>query len=632
MLTLVVAWPVVRHPTTQIYGREIVGRQPDTYRFIQHLAATEDTAASPALVTQTPGRVLARVMPPVAAFNVLFLLSFPLTAMATYALARYLTASHGVGLIAGLAFTFSPARLAHAAYHQDLTQAEWIPLFLLTLVAAIDRRSLPRLVALACASALLVWSSAYGALLCAVLSPVVLIAFWAIRPDADRNLWPLALPTLILTVVGAVAATVAWRVYPEMFAATWGQDIPIDDVAFYRARWWAYLTPAVDHPILGGLGQRVFDEQGINLQLTEEQLFLGYALLTLAGTAIGLSARRWFSDVRWRFVAATAAVAIVALIVSLGPTSGSCEPASTAPGCLIFRVAPMFRTYARFGLLVQLMVALTGAAGAVMLARYSPAGRRVVVALLTLAVFEYWPLPARTHDVLPSQAHRWLASTVPGGLTLDCYPGSATEDAIASLMGGSVRFLGDTVRTCGDPQLGMKLAGLGYTQVIVRRSGGASPLPTPLPVGISQMRSFADADAYAVATTPPPVLTLASSGFFGLEHDGDDWWQWMGPVGQWTVRNTTTGERRVTLSMNLVSVGLPRRLSLTLDGAAVGSVLVGTDRQEVVVGPWRLTPGTHTLAFAADGDPVRPVDDVDASRDRRSLTIAFRRDRWVDAP
>ena len=44
---------------------------------------------------------------------------------------------------------------------------------------------------LACAG--LVLSNYYAGLVGAVMSPVVLFAFWAIRPDADRNLRPLAL-------------------------------------------------------------------------------------------------------------------------------------------------------------------------------------------------------------------------------------------------------------------------------------------------------------------------------------------------------------------------------------------------------------------------------------------------------
>lgn len=631
LVTLVIAWPVVLHPTQLIYGREIVGRHPDTYTVISQFGGAGTSGASAQPFTDIPGWLLGRILHPVAAFNVLMLLSFPLTAMTTYGLARYVTGSHGAGLVAGLAFAFSPAHLAHAAYHPHMAQTQWIPLYLLALVALVDRCSLPRVAALTCAGAGLVLSNFYGGLLGVVMSPVILVAFWAIRPDADRNLRPLLWPALVLAALAGLGGALVWTFRPQFFSDTLRVDVPIDAVAFYRARWWAYLTPPVDHPLLGRFSERVFGRHGINVQLTEEQLYLGYGLLALATVALVFAAIRWLSDIRWRVTAAALIVALVAVVVSLGPISGSCEPASMAPGCLIFRIAPMFRAYARFGLIAQLMVAVAAGAGAVLLAAHSRAGRRAATALLLLAAFEYWPLPARAHDVLPTEAHRWLASVPVEGRVLDCYPGSQTETMIPWLMRRQVSFLDSSIKTCSNPQLGVELAGLGYTQVLVRRSPAASKLPTRLPPGLTAAMAFPDSDLYAVATTPPPTVTLSTSGFFGFEHDGDDWWRWMGSRGQWIVRNTTSAPRRVSLSVNLVSIGAPRRLTLVLDGVPAGTLDAGMQRQDHLAGPWTLSPGDHTLMFTSDGDPIRPAN-ADSSSDTRPLTVAFRDDRWVDAP
>ena len=106
----------------------------------------------------------------------------------------------------------------------------------------------------------------------------------------------------------------------------------------------------------------------------------------------------------------------------------------------------------------------------------------------------------------------------------------------------------------------------------------------------------------------------------------------MGPRGEWTVLNTTSDQRRVSLSVNLVSVGLPRGLALTLEGVAAGRLVVGIEPQDVRLGPWRLAPGRHTLVFVAEGEPIRPSTDVDRSSDRRALTVAFRGERWIDDP
>ena len=625
LITVVIAWPVFLHPTQLIYGREIVGRHPDPYTLIALLGGPTPWTPGIQLLTDLPAWLLARAIGPVAAFNLIVLLSFPLTAMTAYALGRSLTASHVAGLVAGLVFAFSPMRLAHAAYHPYLLQTQWLPLLVLALVLLVEQTTPRRVLALAVVAAVLCLTADNIAFIGLITALVVLVAFWLVRTDADRNLWPLVWSVAAFTAVAGIGSYFLAGVRPDLFDT--GLERPLGDVAFYRARAWAYAGPAVDHPWLGGIAQEIFTDNGINLQLTELQLYLGYGWMILAAVAVVLVVARWKSEARWRGIAALSACGLIAFAISLGPTSGSCEPASLAPGCLLFRLAPAFPMYARFGLVVQLATAVAAGAGVTLLAARASWGRAAAAALIAIGILEYLPLPARAHDVLPTSAHRWLASNH-AGRTLDCYPGSATQATVPALLGHDLTFLDSSIRSCGDPQLAARLAGMGYTHVLVRHGTAASKLPTPLPIGISMLHAFDDADLYAVDATPPPVLTLSSDGFFGDEHDGDDWWRWMGPRGRWTVQNTTTTPQRVSLSINLVAIGLPRTLTMRLDDQPPIQIEVGTEQRDNSFGPWTLTPGPHTVIFEASGDPIRASDVVD-SGDNRPLTIAFRRERWL---
>ena len=70
----------------------------------------------------------------------------------------------------------------------------------------------------------------------------------------------------------------------------------------------------------------------------------------------------------------------------------------------------MFRSYARFGVIVQLMAAVLAGVGiSRLLARGTGAARAICAALVALAIAEYavWP-PALSRDVLPTAAHRWV--------------------------------------------------------------------------------------------------------------------------------------------------------------------------------------------------------------------------------
>ena len=629
MITLIVAWPTVRSPSQQIYGREIVGRQPDVPAVIFQLSDSAPSGHVEQPLTTVPGRLLARWLSPVAALNVLVLLAFPLTAMATYALARYLHASHAAALVASLVFAFSPAHFAHAAYHPYAAQTQWIPLYFLALVALVDRVSIGRVAAFLLAGIGLVFSNYDAGVMGILLSPVVIVAFWAIRPDADRNLGPLIWPAVVLATIALAGIGLTVLMRPEVFSRAYRLQFPIEEVGLYRAHWWAYFMPAVDHRVLGGIASKVFARSGVNFTLVEQQIFVGYAFLILALVALATAAWTW--RVEWRYVVAIAAVGLAAGVVSVGPPSGSCEPFSLAPACLGFRIVPTFHTYARFGIIANLAVAIAAGAGAAILMKHSRAGQFAVGALLVVGAFEFWPLPARTHDVLPTAGHRWLSTQPDDRPALDCYPPNQADRFVPWLMKRQLAFLSASVPTCSDPELGRKLAALGYTHVIVRGGAAASKLLVPPPTGITLARAFPDSNVYSVATTLPRVVTVSTSGFFDYEHQDSDWWRWMSPAGTWTVRNTTAIAQRVALSVDLVPIGVPRTLSLTVDGAQPTTVALDLTRKQYTLGPWTLPPGDHVLAFAADGEPTRPSDVAD-SKDVRPLTVAFRNDRWIDAP
>ena len=74
---------------------------------------------------------------PVTAYNIVFLLSFPLCAVAAHALAFTLTARHDAAAVAGLAFAFNPYRTSHLP-HLQMLWTFWMPLALLALCAQQD--------------------------------------------------------------------------------------------------------------------------------------------------------------------------------------------------------------------------------------------------------------------------------------------------------------------------------------------------------------------------------------------------------------------------------------------------------------------------------------------------------------
>lgn len=77
----------------------------------------------------------------VALQNLTLLASFPLAGVAAFYLVRHLTHSALGSLIGGFAFAFNPAHVAQALHHAGVSSIEFLPLFVLAYLLALDRQS-----------------------------------------------------------------------------------------------------------------------------------------------------------------------------------------------------------------------------------------------------------------------------------------------------------------------------------------------------------------------------------------------------------------------------------------------------------------------------------------------------------
>src|SRR4029453_9555847 len=74
---------------------------------------------------------------------------------------------------------------------------------------------------------------------------------------------------------------------------------PRGDLFRYSAKWWSYLVPPVEHPLLGSIAHRVWNAAGVREGLLEQQLSLGWGIVALG----------FITVVRWLFTKAPATAA-----------------------------------------------------------------------------------------------------------------------------------------------------------------------------------------------------------------------------------------------------------------------------------------------------------------------------------
>ncbi len=633
-LTAVLAAPVLRAPSDRKFGMESVGRHHDPFTVMQQFEQPIAVRAYSQPLTDIPGALVARVTGGVAAYNWLVLISFPLSAAAAYLLARHLALSPLSAAIAALAFAFSPFHLAHAAYHPQVAQTQWLPLYLLALWRCVDTPTPLALGFLSAATLAVTLSSFYGGLIAAVITPVALAAYWFVsargRPHAMRNL---AITTGALAAMAVAGATFVAVAAPAVISNPETLAFPRGDLYRYSATWWSYLVPPVANPWVGPAAQRLWSTAGVREGLLEHQVTLGLGIIVLA--IVALLGHRWQHRaqrpraVAW--VPVLAIVGLVALVCSLSPEQHVGALTIERPSGLLYAVVPMFRSYARFGVVVQLMAVLLAGVGIdVLLRTDTTRGQVACVLLLAIAVGEYAVSPAAMwRDVLPTSAHRWLMQQ-PGRIkVLDCVPTTLDSASVPWLMGNRARLLGGMISDCAEPDLAARLAVNGFTHLLVRDStDGAALIAHGEPDGLEAAATFQDGRVFAVRPRAPMIYAAATAGFSPRERDAEWSWRWMGADAGWTIVNPRDTPIFAAVGLELSAFQHVRHLEVRLDGLVVQTLAVDPARRTYQVGPMTVPPGGHRVAF----HPLEPptvAAEVIGNGDPRPLSVAIGTWRWI---
>jgi hypothetical protein len=131
---------------------------------------------------------------PLAAYNVSFFLTWPLSAFAVYLLGFLLTRRHDAAFLAGLAYAFTPYRTAELGHIQMLA-SYWLPMCLLALHGFLEERRGRWLLLFAAAWILQSLSNGYF-----IFFGAVLIGMWLIYFCTTADSWRAA-PAIVLTWV-----------------------------------------------------------------------------------------------------------------------------------------------------------------------------------------------------------------------------------------------------------------------------------------------------------------------------------------------------------------------------------------------------------------------------------------------
>jgi hypothetical protein len=241
---------------------------------------------------------------PILCYNLLFLSTFVLSGLGMFLFARELTRSGAAAFVGGLAFAFTPFRIASIPHLQVLSAA-WMPFVLYALRRHFDTRRAAPLVAAAAAWIAQNLSCGYYLLF---FSPIVLLYIvWEVW---RRRLWRASEEVAMLAgACGAVALVTAPLVWPYLELRRLGfNPRSLDETRRFSADVYGYLTADPNLHLWGALLQAWPRPEGL--------LFPGLTVLVLAAVAVGSSVRS-AGDGRGANVAIASVTLFLAIVCTL---------------------------------------------------------------------------------------------------------------------------------------------------------------------------------------------------------------------------------------------------------------------------------------------------------------------------
>lgn len=243
----------------------------------------------------------------IAAYNMIWILTFILSGIGTYLLAKYLTNNTKAAFLSGLIFMFCPYHFAHALGHMNLTATEWIPFYVLFLIKITRENKIVNAFYAAFFLVLTAMSSVYYLLYMFIFTLLYLIYYWLV----DKSLISRDFIKKILIMGTSFVVGFSPFLYimlKEMLLAgsnymyAGGFDV-------YSADLMGFFTPTIFHPIFKDL------VSPINSHFTgggaEFTVFAGYTVLLLSITAI--------SKIKTKEIKFWTLSAITFFILCLGP-------------------------------------------------------------------------------------------------------------------------------------------------------------------------------------------------------------------------------------------------------------------------------------------------------------------------
>lgn len=382
--------------------------------------------------------VLSRFSNEIAAYNLYVFLSFPLTAFGTYFFLIRIFKSRSAAFFGGLMFGFCPAAVMQAVGgHASYAFNVFVPLFLLSLFYNRDQRTLQSVFLVALTFSLVTLTSLYFGYFAVYIA--FFFAIFDLFSSRKNTKWIIT-RNYIYGAVIALLLIVPFQykaIYQQLTLNTdtlgkMGRIRDFGQLTVYSSRFIEYFKPSINHPVFGKYIEDSARESLHGSNLFEQTLYLGITPIAMFFVGLFLFWQRRLDELSRAYFLFFGLAALVMYYMSLPPMVSIGNVKLPTLSKFAYTVAPMFRVYSRFGILVNFFLAC---AVAVVLAYLFKSLKRwrywmLLAFLLPLLVFEYWSTPVSYSESVgkPPAVYQWIAED-PGDFIIAEYPMMPADEA-----------------------------------------------------------------------------------------------------------------------------------------------------------------------------------------------------------
>lgn len=584
------------------------------------------------LVPYYPAYLAAKVVGPIASYNLVLLSGYVLSGAAMYLLVRYLGGSRPVGAWAGLAYTVFPWHLARTP-HASLVHLEFLPLLLVALVAAARRPSLVRLTLVGLAT-LVCWLTAgyFGA-----MAFVATVAFALMLPVI------MSFRRAATTFAGLVGASLAATLFAAFlsvisgFGRGAGLNRAAGDLSIYGLRGLELIVPAAGNLVAGDRLDGFLARHSHGSNPTETSSYLGWLTIALAVLGIVVAwRRRKVLSARARYATTGLLATLVAAFAFAlpSPVVVAGQRVST-PSRLLWEVVPAIRVPSRWTALAMTALVPIAALGLQALyerlqrgspsSRVRPAAAALVGLAMVVSFLELGVSPTKPHyRTTPLPAEYAALERTPSGIVAE-YPLGVSNDHIVwqalykRPVVNNADFgtpADDAERAVLDPSapgVAQTLAFLGVTAIVTHPDAldyiaGEPKVPNASwgPGYELVSRTSDGSSVWKVVAPPAPALVTLTGGFGQPKAPrvGTVEYPFDAPSGVGQLQFTAQRAQLVRLTLDATPAGREQTLRLADDTSEIPFDLKGPSNVSVLV---QIPRGTSSLLLKTD--PAATSDD-----------------------